>query len=394
MSELKCDYPYYKTRKLVCWSGTLLSGMCMKEHDKCEFKEVDLPEYYDALVEDGINSERNFAVFLDDDEYWKAYRPWVGDDLDVVNEEYYQVFNRRMALVAERKLTEIVTVGPYAGYHLKSSSNFPGYVHTFICRTQKWMPYIIYETWNEPTGSVDEQYDSQKLIVDILKAVSIPLNHIQVNWFDSSLFFKLISEDLQGKGLAAIHWYGSERSADTLKVGMMASHLIPNGTYPCSDGQDWHREAKGLDWPWDITKEYRRPSVGQIRYISKVIFELGGRGFDHLSASGFQPDLMTPNLKKAIELGRDERRAMGEVFGTIPKPPEPPPEPIYVKVFVCKDSGLLPNKYCPVKVLEEFEFGDEPRETCEVHQVPKPKPCSYWFKKLDFRRWWKCIWGK
>ena len=359
MNKQKCVFPYHDTGKIVCFSGTLMSGLCIREHERCEFREADLAEYYDTLVEDGINSERNFATFLDEDEYWKAHRPWVGEDLDVVNEEYYQVFDRRMAFVVERRLTEVVTIGPYSGYHLKSNLKFPDYVREFIRRTKKWIPYIIYETWNEPTGVPGEQYDSQKLIVDILKTEGIR-EHVQVNWFDSSLFYQLISEDLQGKGLAAIHWYGSEQSADTLKVGMMASHLIPNGTYPCSDGEDWHREAKGLDWPWDTTKEYRRPSVEQIRYISKVISELGGKGFDHLSASGFQPNKKTPNLKTAIDLGREERRAMGEVFGTIPKPPEPPIPPI----------------------------PPEPPEP------PKPKQCSYWFKRWDFRRWWQCLWGK
>jgi len=63
-----------------------------------------------------------------------------------------------------------------------------------------------------------------------------------------------------------------------------------------------------------------------------------------------------------------------------PKPPEPPePKPIKIKVQVCKESGLIPNPYCPEVIEEEFEIGDEPREVCSIHHAPEPKFKRYVF---------------
>ncbi len=106
-----------------------------------------------------------------------------------------------------------------------------------------------------------------------------------------------------------------------------------------------------------------------------------------------------------------------------------------IKMNVCKESGLKPNLCCPETIQEEFEPGDEPQESCYIHYYvgalkclksnklagpwctqttlaicsqeladfitcdkcrpgPEPKPCSYWLKKLNIKRWLKCIFNR
>jgi penicillin-binding protein 1A len=54
---------------------------------------------------------------------------------------------------------------------------------------------------------------------------------------------------------------------------------------------------------------------------------------------------------------------------------KPPTPGKWVSVEVCSDSHLLPNEYCPNKVVMLFDAADVPTETCNIHgpqEVPVP----------------------
>jgi hypothetical protein len=313
--------PYHTTRKLLVWSGTLLSGLSQKTD---YLDETKLPGYYDLMAQ-YVNAERNFAVYLDDD---TGYRPWNGDDLTSINEEYYATLDRRMTLVKERDLTEIVTIGPYAGYDLRGLPAFGTYVGNFVERTEKWLPNIIYETWNEPPN----EPEWQKFIVDILLENGVPQENIQLAYADSSDWYAILSEDLGGKGLACYHWTGSMEAINapwpagwSTSSGMM--QLMTLGLYGSDDGGDGY--GQGLYWEFQrnipgcdegCLQQYRRPSNQQIYEVTTWMLQ-NGKGFEHLSAAGFQkPDAFPIDIEGAMNLGKTEmemmRRAYDEVVGS------------------------------------------------------------------------------
>jgi len=55
------------------------------------------------------------------------------------------------------------------------------------------------------------------------------------------------------------------------------------------------------------------------------------------------------------------------------------PEPKYIEVKICLDSGLLAGNYCPVSKIEwkRFIAGTEPKEICDIHKKVEPKPKKY-----------------
>ena len=310
-----CEIPYRKTGKLLCWSGTMLAGLVMKE--TATYKDADLPAYYDALAADGVNAERNM-VCLDSTPEWELNLPWIGDDLKAVNEEFYRVLDRRMALVAARDLTEIITVGPYSGYDLRGNPDFPGYVREFVKRMKKWLPNIIFETWNEPVGSPDEIAETQKQMVTIFQEEGVPDSHIQIAFADGGKNSDILMTQLGGEGLMSLHWIGSMETVQ--QVWEPSSNYVPlmgYGLYGSDDGQDTQRSAHGLNWWWHEQQgitEYRRPDNDQIYEITKWMLTHGrGVGYEHLSAAGFQT-AATPNLEEAIRIGKDERKAMYRAY--------------------------------------------------------------------------------
>jgi len=227
-----------------------------------------------------------------------------------------------MALVAQRKLTEILTIGPYVGYHLKDIPTFLRYVETFIKRTKKWLPYVIYETWNEPSGTPEEQVAASRRIVDILQAEGVPNAHIQIPYSDSSDFAMLLVNQMKGEGLACLHWVGS---METIQLSTERGQawegssgtewLMRNGLYGSNDGEDTQGAARGLNW-WHREQvgcqKYRRPDIDQLYKITKWMLS-HGRGYEHLSAAGFQRS-ETPILADAIVLGKSERAAMRQAY--------------------------------------------------------------------------------
>jgi hypothetical protein len=64
----------------------------------------------------------------------------------------------------------------------------------------------------------------------------------------------------------------------------------------------------------------------------------------------------------------------------------------YVSVLVCKETGMLPTKYCPETETRQFVKGQEPHEVCNIHgepvTPPPPKPKSWFQKLLDFLFGW------
>lgn len=295
----KCSSPYHREGKLLVWSGTSLTTLSTK--DNALFKEADLPAYYDALVADGVNAERSFAYFTDGDTNWDSFLP--------CNPGFYEHLNYRLGLIKERDLTEIMCLTPYGG------ENSFDEVREIIRRTKSFLPNIIYECVNEPTTN-----DRQKRIVDILKDENIPNKYIQINFLDSGEFGELLTVWLNGEGLACAHRTGSmETIRLTNELGKAwegspgCMRLMGNGLYGSNDGDDVQQSAKGLTFwaqkPEDKIK-YRRSDNNQITEITSWMLAHGrGVGFEVLSACGFQAS-EPPDLKEAIRIGRDERRAM------------------------------------------------------------------------------------
>lgn len=292
-----CKYPYHETGKILCWSGTLLSGLSTKETPL--FQESMLEEYYDALVVDGANTERNCSYFLDETDAWKSHK--FGDP-DYLRHLYY-----RLGLVKKRDLTEIFCLTPYGG-NLSDEE-----IRLLIRATKLYLPNIIYEPINEPRDN-----ERQRRIVEILKEEGIPNDFIQLNYVDSGDFFDLLKNGLKGEGLASYHRVGSMDSINaSWPVGWTCSpgtlEMMQYGLCPSNDGAN---DGHGLNWAW--TDSARRSNPEEIKavlgwslkhYNQFTLQDEKGRGFEHLSAAGFQRGEF-PCLEDAINFGRDERRAM------------------------------------------------------------------------------------
>jgi len=125
---------------------------------------------------------------------------------------------------------------------------------------------------------------------------------------------------LAGEGLASGHGIGSMEtilapwpngwatSSGTLK-------LMEYGLTGSNDGEDTEKAALGLYWFWMPQGPGRRSSAAQAHDVTAWMLE-HGKGWEMLSASGFQSG-GRPNLKAAIELGREERKAMRKAYNEV-----------------------------------------------------------------------------
>ncbi len=294
-----CLSPYHKTGKLIIWSGTSLTTLSTK--DNALFKEADLPAYFDALVADGVNSERSFAYFCDGDADWESYLP--------CNPGFYEHLTYRLGLIKERDLTEIMTLTPYGG------QNSDDEIRGLIRRTKSFSPNIVYHAVNEPQNN-----DRQKRIVEISHEEGIENKFIMIEYMDSSDFTKLLQEDLNGEGLASYHrvgsmetinapwpvgWSTSSGTMDLMKIGMGGS----------CDGSDITGNSRGLRFWYHVQHGimgYERPDNQQLYNITKWMLA-NGKHYEDLSAAGFQ-ESESPNLKKAIENGKIERQKMYQAY--------------------------------------------------------------------------------
>ena len=142
----------------------------------------------------------------------------------------------------------------------------------------------------------------------------------------------------------------------------------------------------GNDGPVGV---YGRVETGiqSAEFIADKVIENNMLGFEFLSHS-------------VNWVGRDEGcgpygyldalEAMGRKFGTIP---------IKREYVICSESKGKINQYCPSWETMEAWPWEGPPPICDIHKKPEPppppkKPCGYYFRRLNWKRWWKCIWGK
>jgi hypothetical protein len=117
------------------------------------------------------------------------------------------------------------------------------------------------------------------------------------------------------------------------------------------------------DGGWDGDAEpfyldYRNCSPEQAKKIAEKVIEYDYLGYEYTAHESCGGLGSFANLGENGErVNYEALRACGEVFGTIPMPPQPP-------------SPIPPPT------------------------PPKPpiRPCSYYFKRFNFKRWWRCIW--
>jgi len=294
----QCDIPWPTTHKLLIWSGLLLCDLSTK--DNPEFQESDLDDYYDALVADGVNAIRSFAFFLDETAEWESWKP--------VDPEYAEHFTARLKLITERKLTAIVSLWAYGGGSTDSEIDY------IIDLAKPFMPYVIFEPINEAYGM-----SGQIKIINMLKAKGVPNSAIMLSFQDSGEFADTLVNTLAGEGLASLHGVGSladihapwpngwSTSDGTLRLMQIG--------FGGSDDGATSSVAGGYLWPWLPNGEGRRPPVSELFEMVKWMLA-NGKHFEHLSASAFQSG-GRPNLKAAIELGREERKAMRKAYDEV-----------------------------------------------------------------------------
>jgi hypothetical protein len=290
----QCSISWPETHKLLIWSGFLLCDL--STIDNPEFQESDLDDYYDALTLDGVNAIRSFAFFLDEQPGWESWKP--------VDAEYAERFTARLRLITERKLTAVISLWAYGGGSTDSEIDY------IIDLARPFLPYVIFEPINEAYGM-----SGQIKILNILKAKGIPNSAVMLSFQDSGEFADCLQNTLAGEGLASGHGVGSmETIMAPWPRGWAASSgtlaLMALGLTGSSDGEDGEHMAKGLFWPWLPQGPGQRSTAEQGHDITLWYLQNGGRGWEFLSASGFINGSNRPNLKDAIENGREERRAM------------------------------------------------------------------------------------
>jgi len=304
------DVDWTITHAMVSWDAALLGYFCSKELDG-EFTKERLTAYANALAEDGISMTRGFSHFYDDiPGIWESWKP--------VDPEYRDVLQSRIRLMAERKITSIISLEPYGAGGPAPDAD----IDWIIDSAKPFLPYVVFETANE---NGDTRL-SEKLI-NQLKAHGIPSQNIMIYFEDSGAFADLLVNALEGKGLASLHGVGS---MDTIHApwpnGWSTSpgtlKLMSYGLTGSNDGDDYAKAAEGLFWPWLPNEPGRRSTASQGHDIVLWYLQNGGRGWEFLSASGFQqhgPNQKRPDLLGAVELGREERRAMRAAYDEVVK---------------------------------------------------------------------------
>ena len=326
--------PWSPGGALRAWTPLLYGGLTV------EFDEAKLDALYEAMSVDGINAERNFGWWTD-----VAGGPWDGKYLLPWNpdwswnEAYWARLDRRLQMwCGDRDGTEIISIldacSLYAGetWDMNPLNKIAGdrpqdvfstgparekvleYARELVRRVARFKDHVILEAVNEGTQIVgfDAYADYTRAVISTLKSEGWPVDHIQVNWFDSSLFYSILKDDLEGRGLAATHQVCSEKSVDWYKTSPGKQALMALGDYPSSDGPDFYDSEgapQGLKWFWLPAGQARRPSAEQIAYIMRTMAGLGYPRFEQLSAAAFQKGSL-PDLGDAISLGRPERLAM------------------------------------------------------------------------------------
>jgi hypothetical protein len=300
----QCDIPWPDKHAFISWDGALLGYFCSKELDG-EFTKDRLTAYANALAEDGIPMTRGFSHFYDEiPGVWESWKP--------VDQEYRDVLQSRIRLMAERKITSIISLEPYGAVGPAPDAD----IDWIIDSAKPFLPFVVFETANENGNS-----GLSIKLINQLKAHGIPNENIMIYFEDSGAFADLLVNALEGKGLASLHGVGSmetinapwprgwSTSPGTLK-------LMEYGLTGSNDGDDGEKKAEGLFWPWMPNGPGQRSTAAQGHDIT-VWMLAHGRGWEFLSASGFQqhgPGQQRPDLLGAVELGRGERKALRAAY--------------------------------------------------------------------------------
>lgn len=297
----QCDIPVPDGYPPLIWEGALLGFPSTVLND--EFTQEGTVAYANAIAEDGTNCVRGFGFFLDDvykdgNPYWISWKP--------ADAEYQAVVRERLKLFADRKITVIFSLEPYGG--MATDSELDWEIETAL----PYLPYVIFETANE-NGNMT----LQRALIARLKAHGVPNENIQLYYHDSGDFADALQNELGGKGLACLHGVGTMDSVNapwprgwSTSPGTLA--LMGLGLYGSNDGEDGEHAAKGLYWFWMPTGPGQRSTASQGHDVT-AWFVSHGRGWEFLSAAGFQEG-GRPNLLKAVELGREERKAMRAAY--------------------------------------------------------------------------------
>jgi hypothetical protein len=217
-----------------------------------------------------------------------------------------------------------------------------------------------------------------------LAIINEPLSNIEpfIQWHYNALRALGIHEDRLIQSTATPGWTNNQywKYAD-----IIAPHAI------------YHKEQIGKIPEWAIPllqgKKILYSGDGNIPFPTvKQLGDLGTAIRNDPQAIGYE---MKANeevgINPIMDVDKMDWTRVEAISKTLnPPEPEPPtPEPIYVKVKVCVETYELANQWCPKTAIAVFESGKEPAKICTTH---KP-PCSYWLKRLDFRRWFKCFLG-
>ncbi len=284
----KCAIPYWKTGKLVCFSGACLSILPTK--DGPYFKAADLPAYFDCLVENGVNSLRSLSSFMDESPDWSSYVP--GRDAD-----YYEHFHYVLSLIRERDLTLILSLMPYKGW-LEDDA-----LRRLIQAAKIYKPNVIFEPANE-----EGNLDKVKHIVSILEDEGVTPKYISIPFIDSGDYAQFLKD---GGYISCCHECGSAATMEKWWIGSPGcNQLMDLGLYPSDDGADAERASLGYKFEHP---DSAKPSPMQLYNLCKYFLQRTV-GFDHLSAAGFQLGNNTPNLWLEMELGKPEMEAMSRAW--------------------------------------------------------------------------------
>jgi hypothetical protein len=306
------------------------------------------------MAADGIAVRRDFAFYSDLGTAWEGTGlfPWLADWS--WNPEYWAQLDRRLKMwCGDRDGTQIISVldacslydgqsfetNPLNKLATRGSEVFAAgparekviaFAVELWNRTKKYGQRIILGPRNEGGQIVgyDGLRDFDRAVVTALLAAGCPASQIEIDFYDSSLFYQTISEDLGGKGLAETHRICNEVDVDWYKNSPGKQGLMRLGDFPCSDGPSYGIDetppayrALGLTFSWLVgtpaEDAARRPNVPQIAYIMATMRGLGYGRYEHLSAAAFQHSVL-PDLDDAITLGRAERLAMKLAASPVP----------------------------------------------------------------------------
>lgn len=301
------DVDWTVTRVMISYDACLLGFFCSKELDG-EFTKDRLTAYANALAEDGISITRGFSHFYDDlPGVWESWKP--------VDAEYREVLQSRIKLMADRKITSMISLEPYGAGEAPDAD-----LDWIIESAKPFLPYVIFETANE-SGSMSLHIK----LINKLKAHGIPNSSIAFYFVDSGEFADMLVNGLSGEGMASLHGVGS---MDTITApwprGWATSpgtlKLMEYGLTGSNDGEDAEHKALGSCWPWmppdPATGKCngQRSTAAQGHDILAWNLQNKGRGWEFLSAAGFQSGSQRPNLLEAVEKGREERKAMRTAY--------------------------------------------------------------------------------